>query len=189
MKYNLHVDGVSVEAVFDKLGGVEGAKRFLAGNVEVVIKDHIVNGNADPFLPDQSWKVEEHQKSGDLKLTRVGDDLFLEGNKITFHLSPNQMGHKSIKGDKLRKELEGKRVLNAGVLDYLREHPELIPESWKVDEKDETHLIFFWGTIYSDSGSGLCVRYLRWDGDRWYSSARWLGMVWSDFDPAAVLAS
>lgn len=34
-KYNLSIDGVSVEAVFNKLGGVEGAKRFLRGELAV----------------------------------------------------------------------------------------------------------------------------------------------------------
>lgn len=32
-KYNVYVEDVSVEAVFNKLGGVEGARRFLAGEL------------------------------------------------------------------------------------------------------------------------------------------------------------
>lgn len=36
MKYNLYVEDVSVEAVFNKLGGIEGVKKFLAG--ELVLK-------------------------------------------------------------------------------------------------------------------------------------------------------
>lgn len=34
-KYNVSIDGVSVEAVFNKLGGVEGARRFLKGELIV----------------------------------------------------------------------------------------------------------------------------------------------------------
>ncbi|PIP86534.1 hypothetical protein COV42_01280 [Candidatus Campbellbacteria bacterium CG11_big_fil_rev_8_21_14_0_20_44_21] len=32
-KYNLHVDDVSIEAVFNRLGGVEGARRLLRGEL------------------------------------------------------------------------------------------------------------------------------------------------------------
>jgi hypothetical protein len=37
-KYNVYVEDVSVEAVFNKLGGVERAKRFLQSKVEIVYK-------------------------------------------------------------------------------------------------------------------------------------------------------
>lgn len=181
------IDFGTAEAVFNKLGGVEGIQRFLSGDVEVVIRDHVVNGKK-PFIPE-GWKVESHQETGDLKLTRDGDNLFLDGKKIDFFLSPNQAEGKSIKGDKLRKELEGKPVLNACVLDYLREHPDLIPESWKVDEKGRTRYIFFWRTIYRVSGGDLYVRYLYWHGGRWDWGDGWLGDEWRVNDPAAVLAS
>lgn len=35
-KYNLYVEDVSVEAVFNKLGGVEGAKRFLRDELQLI---------------------------------------------------------------------------------------------------------------------------------------------------------
>ncbi len=35
-KYNLKIGDVSVEAVFNKLGGVTGARRFLSGELELV---------------------------------------------------------------------------------------------------------------------------------------------------------
>lgn len=178
----------TVEAVFNKLGGVDGIKRFLAGNVDVVIKDHVINCGVDPYKPD-GWNVESHQDQGEMKLTRDGDNLYLDGKKIEFFLSPNQAEGKSIKGDNLRKELEGKPVLNACVLDYLREHPELIPESWKVDEKGRPRYIFFWGTIYRNSDGDLCVRCLCWFGDGWHWDYDWLDVGWLVDRPAAVLAS
>lgn len=160
----------------------------LRGYGTVVIKDHIVNGDK-PFIPD-GWKLESHKKTGKQKLTRDGDNLFLDGKKIDFFLSPNQgEGRKSTKGDKLRKELEGKPVLNACVLDYLREHPELIPESWKVDEKGRTRYIFFWGTIYRYPDGGLYVRYLCWHDGQWVWGYFWLDVEWDVDSPAAVLAS
>jgi hypothetical protein len=44
-------------------------------------------------------------------------------------------------------------------------------------------------TIYRDRGGSLCVRYLFWDGDRWYWFAIWLVSGWYVHDPAAVSAS
>lgn len=35
-KYNLYIEGVSVEAIFNKLGGVAGAKRFLRNELDLV---------------------------------------------------------------------------------------------------------------------------------------------------------
>ncbi|PIP34473.1 hypothetical protein COY54_00555 [Candidatus Falkowbacteria bacterium CG_4_10_14_0_8_um_filter_41_36] len=74
----------------------------------------------------------------------------------------------SIKGDELRQELEGQRVLNVNVLDCLLAHPDLIPEEWK--EK----YIFFFGTIYRNSRGNLFVRYLRWNGSEWIWICLWL---------------
>jgi len=157
--------------------------------LQLVIEDRVPTTNhGDPFVP-VGWKVEKHQKSGDLKLTREGDDLFLGGKKITFHLSPNQMGDKSIKGENLRGELAKEMVLNANVLDYLLAHPDLIPDSWKVDSEGRTVLLFFWGTVYRRSDGVLCVRDLCWNGSRWGWSNHWLGREWSVNCPAAVLAS
>lgn len=41
MKYNLYIEGVSVEAVFNKLGGVSGAERFLADELILVEKSSL----------------------------------------------------------------------------------------------------------------------------------------------------
>lgn len=149
--------------------------------------DHIVNGKK-PFVAN-GWKVEFHQKTGNQKLTRDGDNLFLDGKKIELHLSPNQAEGKSIKSDKLRKELEKVPVLTACHLDYLREHPDLIPESWKVDEKGRTRYIFFWGTIYRYDAGRLYVRCLFWYDGQWHWNHHWLGDEWRVINPAAVLAA
>lgn len=150
--------------------------------------DHIINCGADPFVPDY-WKVEKHTKFDDLKLTNVGGALFLNGKKIAFHLSPNQMGDKSFNGEKLLTELAKEPVLNANVLDYLYAHPYLIPDSWKVDDQGRMRSIFFWGTVYRDYDGNLFVRYLCWHDGRWGWGGYWLGDDWDVLDPAAVLAS
>lgn len=160
-----------LNAVVKKLGGEEGVKKFLQGLSEVVVKTHVIDCNADPHVPE-NWKVEEHIKGG---------ELTWNPEKITLYLSDKQKGG-VIEGNKLRKELKGKPVLNANVLDYLLKNPHLIPDEWK------GKYIFFWGTIYRRSGGSLYVRCLCWGGGSWGWSYRWLVRDWGGGSPAAVLA-
>lgn len=157
----------------------------LNGTWEAKEANHAIDCSVDPFIPD-GWRVEcQLTLSGKLNLTRVGDDLFLDGRRIVLHLSPNQVEGKFVNGYKLRMELAAlpNRLLPAHLLDYLLAHPELIPESWK------DKAICFWGTIYRGSDGLLNVRYLHWDGGGWDWSDRWLDLEWVSDDPAAVLAS
>ncbi|MDP3726146.1 MAG: hypothetical protein Q8R36_03025 [bacterium] len=163
-----------VEAVWNKLGGDEGVQCFLSGASEVVIRKHLINCDADPYVPN-GWSVEEHQKGGQLQWNK-------DAQKDALYLSDKQKSG-SIVGNKLRTELKGKPVLNANVLDYLLAHPHLISEEWK--EK----YVFFWGTIYRGSHGDLCVRFLYWHEGGWRWSYHWLVYVWYADDPAAVFAS
>jgi hypothetical protein len=172
-----------IEALVNKCGGMEGVQRLLSGTAEVVVKSHIIDLNADPFIPD-GWKVEEHQKSGN-----GSGALEWDATKVEFYLDKGQQDGKYIEGNKLRKALDGKPVLNANVLDYLLANPHLIPDDWKKDEKGDTRYIFFWGTIYRYSDGHLCARYLYWDDGRWRWSAGWLDRDWNGRCPAAVRAS
>ena len=162
--------------------------KFIPGNktkkpflVHVATKpiEHIVNLNDDPSIPNESWKVYKHQRNGIFKWNP---------NEIQLYLSEKQKSGKSINGDKLRKELEGKQVFNANLLDYLLGHPHLIPEDWEKDEHGHTRHIFFWGTIYRNPMYYKClyVRYLHkhygvWD---WYF--RKLPRGFSACNPAAL---
>ena len=83
-KYNMYVDGVSVEALLNKLGGVEGAKRFLRD--ELVISEAVAKKllerlsttiavpamtqfiAADNFVVDTS-------KSALMKISYLGDNF------------------------------------------------------------------------------------------------------------------
>lgn len=174
-KYNFYVEDVSVEAVFNKLGGIEGTKRFLRGDAEVVIKNHIIDCDADPFIPDD-WEVPKgcHIKGG---------QFHWNPDEVSLYLSDKQKDGNWIEGNKLRKELKNKPVLNANVLDYLLANPQLIPEEWK------GKAVFFWGTIYRYSGDYLFVRYLIWNDGRWSWGNNWLDSRWHGNYPAAVSAS
>lgn len=134
---------------------------------------HLIDLDADPFVPD-GWTVEKHQKGGQFKWRT---------NNVSLHLDKSQKNGRVIEGSKLRKELERKLVLNANVLDYLLDHPHLIPEEWK------SEFVFFWGTVYRNRDGYLFVRYFLWSDDRWHGSFYWLGMHWHDAEPALVVAS
>jgi hypothetical protein len=137
------------------------------GHAEVVIKKHLIDCDADPFVPD-GWKVEEHIKGGRLEW---------DPENVSLYLSRKQQDG-VISGDKLRKELKGKPVLNACVLDYLMANPNLIPNEWK------GKCINFWGTIYRISVGLLCVRCLDLD-DRAGDDGS-LGNEWGVNDPAVL---
>lgn len=146
-------------------------------NLEQV--EYLINCDANPFMP-KGWKVESHQKGG---------QLAFDPTKVELYLSPNQQGEKHIVGNKLRKELVNKCVLNANVLDYLLVHPELIPEDWKKNEQGEIRYIFFWGTIYRVSRGSLYVRCLYFCDDKWSWHFHWLDYEWLGNHPAALRAN
>ncbi len=146
--------------------------KFLRNGARVQIIGNVIDCDAASFVP-KGWSVEEHRKGG---------QFAWDPGKVSLYLSESQKNGSVISGNKLRKELQDKPVLNANVLDYLLEHPELIPEEWK------GKYIFFWGTIYRGSDGGLYVRCLSWDGERWSWGDRWLGRGWNADNPAAVAA-
>ena len=148
-------------------------KAVLYGQAQIMLTKHLIDTDADPFLPD-GWKVEKHQKAGQLEWNPA---------RVKLYLSKHQKGGKYIGGHDLRKELENQPVMNANVLDYLLAHPDLIPESWK------GKVVFFWGTIYRGADDDLYVRFLGWLGSRWDWNYRWLDVGWDDSNPAALLAS
>ena len=158
--------------LLDKLSG-ESGDEWLEHLKQMLRKDLVIDCDADPYLPF-GWRVEQHLKSGSFKWDPTEVELYLDAG---------QKDGKVISGHELRKKLEGKRVLNANVLDWLLAHPQFIPESWK--EK----YVFFWGTIYHEVGGDLYVRYLSWNGSRWLWRSSWLGNVFGGLDLAALPSS
>lgn len=129
----------------------------------------LIDCDASPFVPD-GWKIEEHRKCGQFKFDPA---------KVGFYCSPEQKGENLIEGNDLRKELAGKPVMNACVLDHLLVNTNLIPENWK------SIWVYFWGTVYCDPEGDLCVRRLCWyDGWIWDASA--IDVLWAEMMQAAV---
>ena len=148
-------------------------RNVLRGYATIATVEHVIDCDANPFVP-KGWGVEEHHEGGHFKWNVPQVQLFL---------SEGQRGGNVLEGNKLRKELAGKPVLNANVLDYLLANPHLIPEEWK------GKYVFFWGTVYRSSDGRLFVRCLDWDGGRWGWICYWLDDVWRGINPAALCAS
>jgi len=149
---------------------------FVRGEIKQI--SHVIDCDADPFIPE-GWKKVEHKKMGQIEW---------DPKKVQLYLSKRQKGG-WIEGNDLRKELADKPVLNANVLDYLLAHKELIPEEWKKDKNGYIRFIFFWGTVYRSFGGRLVVRYLYFSGGGWNWYYNWLGDGWFDNIPAALLAN
>lgn len=156
--------------------------RVLRGCASITVIEHVINCYSEPFNPwdKEGWTIEGHRRGGNLKF---------DPKQIKFFLTRDQRAGKTVEGSKLRKELAGKDILKANVLDYLLAHPEIIPDEWKTDENGDIRCIFFWGTIYRNSGGNLFVRYLYWNDNRWSWNYLGLGFDWYGFHPAAVLAA
>ncbi len=127
-----------------------------------------------PEIPYDSWKIESDNGNCDM-------------TNMSLHLEPEQKdGY--IQGTELAKRLKD-TGMSASVLDYLMEHPDEIPASWKEKTKDGyTQYIYFWGTIYRNSGDDLYVRCLCFDGGRWGQGYSWLDRDFGGNYPACVSA-
>lgn len=170
------VDPIAVQEIIrDTKSSGENFAKFLNNRGKLqIIGNHEINTDATPRLPFDGATIEYHKKDG---------KMILDPSKINLYLSEGQKGGQYIEGNKLRKELKSKPVLNACVLDYLLDNPHLIPEEWK------GKAVFFWGTIFRGSDGSLYVRYLYWDVGRWQAYYRWLGNDFRALNPAAVSAS
>ncbi len=150
----------------------------------------------------EGYEIVSHVSQGNMKLTSDNENVFLDCKKIDLFLHEGQQGLMFISGHSLRTELASKSVLNSNILDFLLEHKELIPESWKNAANGHTQDIIFWGTIYrkldykDPRGDGnhfrsgdLRVRCLRWEDGQWFGDFRNLvGGIWN-YAPAAVLSN
>ena len=149
----------------------------LRGQATVEGVKHLIDCDTEPFIPE-NWSIHPEDQIG----SRVSGKLEFDPEKVSLHLADSQKTGCMI-GHDLKAMLQGQLVLPANVLDYLLAHPEAIPESCK------GKFVFFWGTIYRDSGGNLVVRYLHWNGDRWNWNYYWLDFEWHVSNPAAVSAS
>lgn len=118
-----------------------------------MVRSSVIDCSVQPMIPN-GWSIHEEDQIA----SRFQGKLIWDAAEVGLHLDPAQADDGVIKGEDLRKKLEGQLVLPANVLDYsLLAHPGLIPMDWKGKS------VFFWGTIYRDLDGSRYVRYLYWD--------------------------
>jgi hypothetical protein len=150
-------------------------------NMEQVVRFDIVDCDADPTVYFISGAIMEHRRSGQVKLKLCDGELYANGVRIVRYQSPEQQRAGSIRGSKLYKTLKDKPVLNACMVFYLCNHPQLIPHAWSGS-------IHFWGTVYRDPKGIPCVPGLVKYAERWCHFCEPLDRVFGTDDFAAVLA-
>jgi hypothetical protein len=130
----------------------------------------IIDCDSLPSIPDHCC-IEEHQKGGSFQWDPA---------QVALYLSSRQSRNKKVKGHNLQKDLSGRPLMNACILDFLLLHRELIPEDWKGKR------VYFWGTKYRDDNGELFVRAL-WLGSPIPELSKSLRFDWGILEPAALL--
>src|SRR5258708_3502622 len=105
----------------------------------------IVRLDRMPRVP-KGWRVVEHRSHvGSAAIRSDGDALYVEDRRVVVYRSPHQLTDGRVVAGLLRREVRNKPVLNAILVEYLIERPELIPLDWA---RDPPVYVFFWGTKY-----------------------------------------
>lgn len=146
----------------------------LRGDASVTIR-HTIDCRAKPYTP-KGWKIKFHRKRRSLALSPEMIELYWPGKGSEDLAGSTIITKLSYKGNK--------NILNANVLDFLLEHPELIPDEWK-DLK-----VSFWGTRYNDNGfiRVPCIVYDK-EGDCFVWEDKVVNSYWCCKEPIAMLAS
>jgi hypothetical protein len=182
MKYG-NVSLGQAEAFLNKIGGEHGLNQFLAGNLEVRAVKHVIDCNADPFVP-RGMKLVHHKRNG---IRPVPPE------RIQLYCTESQLTREGQRGTVLRAEIESYTgVLNANVLDHLLADTAAISQSWKAQVRpDYQTIVCFQGTEYEKDCGGprKCVRTLSWSEftGSWVSGIAWSDMLFHDFTPTAIM--
>lgn len=163
---------------------------LLRGKVELW---NVVNCDSEPVKIESSFLIEEHKKMGEMRVElRTGEDyeeggeLYLNGKRVSLCQTPKKTSREN-----LQSQLRGENVLTVNVAVYLRDHPHLIPESWKRVKGG----VAFFGTIYryphifqGRTVYDYAVPLLQWQFGRFSLTYVFLNPVWGSWShPAAVL--
>jgi hypothetical protein len=193
-KYNMYVEDVSVEAVFNKLGGVEGARRFLRDELAVSELSHNVNrsGVIRPLDFDlatifcSGWKYSDKKGDTDDRSLELTEADF---SKVLFQTCLRK-GEPSITGEEKLKRLiaSGNIRLDPrfGAALFQEERHATLERLYK--ERNVTYLDFPGQVLLNPLGNRY-VLYLSRNVGRWLLNAFWLGHGWDSRDFSVSLAS
>lgn len=186
MKYNVYLEDVSVEAVFNKLGGVGGAKRFLADELLLVeapkpeppsepVLDFLVrvDRSVKPSYPDWFKKLEHPE------LECAGPAEYDLQTAVQQWLASGQ--ESVIKGDRIYAQLKKDNAL-ASCLN-LQDGLAIQQKGIAVFRKlFAGKAVFLWGSVLQRRSGRLSVPCLYESGGKVVVFWRWLDFSWvSDF--------
>jgi hypothetical protein len=179
---NRNENGIWTPALVHKMsqGDTLGLfRKFLLDRAKLQIDNDIIDLNVKPFEPeglDVDGLLGQHEKGGSMKWNPNAIDLYV----------PRRVA----KGYDIEKDLrsDGYRPVNANLLDFFLENPHTIPEKLK------GHIVFFFGTQYSDEQGKGCVRCMntrgmeRGETGKIEASDRPLSADFGDGNPIVVFA-
>lgn len=156
-------------------------RNMLDGCGELCVNTHLIDCDTPPFVPYSGSKWIHHRKGG---------QFFWDNKKVKLYWWGQQedgvfYGRHDLSS--LSRENSKFPVLNANMLDYLLDHPYLIPEEWKYGKKGDRLIISFWGTHYVDHDRREYIRTLCFSGGHWEGGIKVLsGGSWGVCDPAVM---
>lgn len=111
-----------------------------------------INLSAGPILPGSNYWYENAGTERDRGMKTIelrNDELWIDGRRLIFVKDEGQVERNISAGFRILKTLKGRAIQPASLGDFLLQHPEFFPESWKVDENGKPKNIYFWATIFS----------------------------------------
>lgn len=152
----------------------------LKGTHKIVINnEHTVNLGIEYFdslcdedAPAQNIKslyVKEHHGSEVARIRNHNGDLYINDRKVVLFHSKKRKPRMTITAYKFLEEISDKQALNVNVLNFLLEHPGLIPENWKHEN------VLFPGTIFGSGEDDQLAVYLYYYAGKWKWGKQRLG--------------
>lgn len=212
MKYAT-MDWGTMEAVVNKLGGMDGVQKFLRGDLEVreqpkevVSASGIITiDRTTPFDPakfkglGKGWTIWKGPASGDGLEGEEDQDsrslaiaeLDLSKIRLEHMLTEDELKSDSpyVNGEVKQGRLKDHIRLDAKILQTFWENKHLIPEVWKKKTNGNITCVFFDGTILRSPDGNRDVLCLYWDYGEWHWNYNWLDNDFNANNPSAVLAT
>lgn len=167
MKYN-RLDLGQIEAIVNKLGGMDGVAKFLAG--ELIVASPVTSSelvSTSTFIYDKTkdgWKLVEN-------VTEAMDFKIKDLQLVSFLKS----GESYVNGEVMRQRAIEMKC------NFGQQHAEyLISNQNEISKEFRKYTLVFSGTVWQCPYGCRYVPFLRWNGGQWILNFSWLGDYWND---------
>lgn len=143
-------------------------------------EEYVIDFNSQPEIPE-GYEI----RPRDQIVGRLKGKCVINPKNLRLYLAEGQgifRNSEFIYGPELKKDLKGKRVVGAQLLDFYLKNQHLIPEEYK------NHMTDFWGTLYRHIESSqlmkkpaICFRSLIWFPEQKIWQDQFI-MIYSVFD-------